>query len=251
MAAFVDLAENLIVDEKDLKLSFPSNIAIAGPTYCVRLCFCIKKFYLIITIFKGKTHLLLRMLLEQSHVFAQVPERIIYVYAHYQQKFQELKTKLNITFVQGFRSNLAEILELEKRRSNSPPWIVIFDDVIEQLTSGKKSGALTWLSVTTHHANLITIIVTQSLFLNPYLRLLLRQCQLLIYFENVRARQSLRQFSRQIFESDILSKVMEDISKNKRFGFLVLDLSPRKHEHLRIRDNLTFAGEQIFVYVSV
>ena len=146
---------------------------------------------------------------------------------------------------------MAEALELHKRRSDSPGWVFIFDDCIQELTSGKKSGALHWLSVTSHHANLITIIVGQSLFLNETLHHLLRQCQLLIYFQNVRARQSLRQFSQQIFGTDILNNVMGEISKQRPFGFLLLDLSPRKPETIRIRDNLTFKDEEVCVYVSM
>ena len=180
------------------------------------------------------------------------PEKIFYIYEHYQNAFDTLKKELdNITFIKGFRSNLANVLELEKRRSDSPGWLFLFDDCIQDLTSGKKNGALHWLSVTTHHANLITIFITQSLFLNQKLRELLRQCQLLIYFENVRARDSFRRFSQQIFRTNILNGAMQDICKLKPFGFMVLDLSPRKNEAIRIRDNLTFADEPIHVFASV
>ena len=44
---------------------------------------------------------------------------------------------------------------------------------------------------------------------------------------------------------------MSEITKKRAFGYMLLDLCPRKPEAIRIRDNLTFEGEDVFVYVTV
>ena len=54
-----------------------------------------------------------------------------------------------------------------------------------------------------------------------------------------------------MFESSVLTKVMADICKTKAFGYMVLDLGPRKHEDLRTRGNLMFDGEDTFIYARI
>ena len=139
----------------------------------------------------------------------------------------------------------------------SPPAILCLDDQLEKITA--KAASLPLFTAITHHANLVTFFITQTLFMNDVLKQILRQSTYLVIFDNVRARRQLNNLSSQMFgSSKFLSLCMKDNLENGGCNFLLLDLRTREpvggdlsyndFDCIRVRSGIFGVHDCIYAY---
>ncbi len=195
--------------------------------------------------------LIKKMLLENRHIFTQPLHKIYYVYSFWQNSYKELQIALgnSIIFVEGFRKTLFEDLHLLGRNEQSPSAAVVFDDILETLIQDREN--LKIFTANCHHLNLCCILVSQNLMVaNDTYRNIMKQANFFIIFESVRGRSSLKSLSSQIFgDSKFLPGAMQIIRQTAR-GYMIIDLRPGIDERIRVRQNLCFPGEDMFVFIQ-
>ncbi len=186
-----------------------------------------------------------------EHVFTRQFEKIYYIYSFWQSTYQELKSSLgdSISFVQGFNKSTFEDLQLLNRNENSPPAAVIFDDIIETLIQDRDN--LKIFTANSHHLNLCCILVSQNLMVaNDTYRDIMKQANYFILFESVRGRSSVKSLSTQVFsDAKFLPSAMQIIRQTPH-AFMVIDLRPGIDERLRVRQNLPFPGEDMYLFTQ-
>ena len=188
----------------------------------------------------GKTRFLFQML-KDGMLFE--PTRIIWVYGEWQSIYDEA-------------TNLFPIIEFEKEMS--PPLydsinpqdrnLVILDDKMND-----EGGSRTLAKMFTqgaHHRNLTVIFVLQNMFhQDSSMRTISLNSHYLILFKNPRDKSQIRALGSQMYpgESGFLVSSYQDATKD-RFGYLLLDLHPDTHEHLRVRTGI-LSSDEPYVYL--
>ncbi len=191
------------------------------------------------------------MLLQNDHIFAKPLQKIYYIYSFWQSSYDELQKALRdkIVFVEGFSKSFFEDFHLLNRNKQSPPAAMVFDDILETLIQDREN--LKIFTASSHHLNLCCILVSQNLMVaNDTYRNIMKQANYFLLFESVRGRSSLKALSSQIFgDSKFLPNVMQCI-RHIPHAFMVIDLRPGIDEKLRVRQNLCFPGENIYLFVQ-
>ena len=221
-----------IISLQDLQIDTPCLVAIIGPSNC------------------GKSVLIKNMLLSNDVVFKNKISKIYYIYSFWQNNYNILQEQLGdkIMFIEGLTESTFKDSGMVERNESSLPAILVMDDILETILS--KKNYLSIFTANLHHWNLTGLLVTQSLMINSDIyRIILRQANYYIIFENIRARTSLRCLSSQIFEnSTFLPDAIKSISP---YSYLVIDF--RSHgvpDYLRARQNLPLPGVDMYLFIN-
>ena len=93
-------------------------------------------------------------------------------------------------------------------------------------------------------------LVSQNLYVDDKLfRELNKNANYYIIFDNIRARGSLKILSRTLFEkTNFLNPILEKERKKNPYAHLILDLSNKQHEFLRVRKGWLFDTTAIYIY---
>lgn len=93
--------------------------------------------------------------------------------------------------------------------------------------------------------------MSQNLFVNDQLfRELNKNASYYIIFDNIRARGSLKFLSRTLFEkNDFLNKILEKERKKNPYAHLIMDLTNKQRELLRVRTGWLFADWPHGIYI--
>jgi hypothetical protein len=177
----------------------------------------------------GKTRLLVEILLNKDTLIHPPPDRIVYCYSNDQPAFEQLRN-LSIEFHKG----IIDLENFDPKLNN----LLILDDLLEQCESDK--NILNLFLVDSHHSNLSTFIITQSLFSKgKYWRSISLNCNYMIIFSNPRDRSQIFHLARQVFPSNpnFLLECFEDCTATKH-GYLFLDLTQDANNNLRVQGNV-------------
>jgi len=177
----------------------PCNLALVAPTQ------------------GGKTQLMAELLNNMDYYFSPAPKKILYCYSEWQDKFDEMqKTVPDIEFHQGLpNSDFLDDWSLDKEGS-----MICMDDLMTEVCSCQES--VTLLTVKTHHRNITTVMLNQSLYpVGKYARTLSLNLNYILLFRILRDTLQLKTFGSQMFPG-------------KPYGFLCIDSHPKSEKKYQL-----------------
>ena len=178
----------------------------------------------------GKTQLLVDILARANELIDPPPQRIVYCYSAWQEKFETLKK--NIKFVKGLPDTEELISNPYERK------LVIFDDMMEETNNNLSVQHL--FTRGSHHHNLSIFLLTQNLFAKgKFARTINLNAQYTIIFDNPRDRTQIRYLAREIFpeNSKFLIEAYTDAIKAPH-GYIFIDNKQGTPPEVRIQTNI-------------
>ena len=170
----------------------------------------------------GKTQLLIDILAKPNEYIDPPPQRIVYCYSAWQDKFEPLK---NIQFVQGL-PDIEDLISNPNERK-----LVIFDDMMEETSNNLNIQHL--FTRGSHHHNMSIFLLTQNLFAKG------KFAHYTIIFDNPRDRTQIRYLAREIFpeNSKFLIEAYTDAIKSPH-GYIFIDNKQGTPPEVRIQTNI-------------
>ena len=206
----------------DLMFKHPFCMTVAGPSQ------------------SGKTHFVTNLLQNLKNLINPIPEKIIYCYSAWQDKFDLLVNEIeNIEFKKG----LDDLDNIE----NS---LVILDDLMTECVNDEEVVKL--FTVGSHHQNASVIFLTQNIYeKGKYARAINLNSHYLVIFKNLRDQTQIMHLGRQLYprNSCFFNEVFNDAINSQAFGYLIIDLMPNSTEFLRLR-SFNFKTNEVFVYIK-
>jgi hypothetical protein len=199
----------------------------------------------------GKTCFVYRLLQNLKGVYKYPPpSKILFCYAIYQPLYGEIKQHVaNVHFYKGVPSE-DDINEWCLQSGPAVHRLIILDDLSHLLINDPNIELL--LTQGSHHRNISVIIITQNVFSHgKHSRSQSLNTQYFIIFRNLRDGNQVRCLSRQLFASspNKLTHAYEDVMKNGKYGYLVVDMHPSSNDNYRLRSNV-LPGEDCIIYTD-
>lgn len=198
----------------------PFTCTISGPSGC------------------GKTQLLMSILDQRDELISLPPERIIYCYATWQEKFSEYES-----FIE-FKKGIYEDMEnLNKDTRN----LIIFDDLMTECQNDLSIQNL--FTRGSHHLNISVFMLTQNIFnKGKFSRTINLNSHYTILFNNPRDKTQIRYLAREMYPdcSKFLVESYNDATK-RAHGYLFLDNKQSTEDVFRVQTNIV--DEFRIVYV--
>lgn len=182
----------------------------------------------------GKTSFICR-LLNNLRMFKTVPERIIYCYGVWQDKFDKLS---GVEFREGldFPADLG-----------GKPSLLIVDDLMREAMDSK--GTLDLVTRASHHKNITVIFLIQNIFhRGSSARDITLNAHYKIIMNNDQDLEQIRLMGRRCGLRDLFELAYLDCMKTP-YNYLLVDSSPHnKNKELKLKTNI-FPGENQIIYL--
>ena len=174
----------------------------------------------------GKTYFLRNLL--KIRPFEHIFEKVYFYFMEDQPIYKEIKKENpGIEFIHGFPETFPS--------HGSNHTLVILDDLITELGTGRQIVDL--FIMQSHHRLITCVLVSQSLYYHhKQYRILSLQTNYLIIFRSPRDNSQISPLSSQIFPSNpaFIKSVFWEVSRDKAFSYLFLDLSQQTQDFLRV-----------------
>ena len=217
------MEQKRIVEAEEILLKHPFTSILAGPTGC------------------GKTTFVQKLLKHVKDIVSPPPQRIVYCYSIWQDKFSELLYENpGIEFNEG----IIPTESINKTTRN----LIILDDLMNESKDDVNVSNL--FTKGSHHKNMSIIFMSQNLFVQgKHMRSISLNAHYLAVFKNPRDKAQFSCLSRQMYPKNqkFLDECFADAT-SRPFGYLFLDLKQSTRDNLRIRTDI-FPGEENIVYV--
>ena len=183
----------------------------------------------------GKTTFL-RKILKQADLFSTPPDRVVYCYGAWQPIFNDMS---DVEFRCG--------VDIPTTKTDQHT-IIVLDDLMNDVFRSKTAEDL--FTKGSHHKNISVIFLIQNLFQQgPFARSIMLNTHYLILMNNTRDTQQVKTLGRQLGMEKTVEEAYRDCM-SKRYGYLVLDLSPHNiNKEVILRTNI-FPGETGVVYLE-
>jgi len=170
------------------------------------------------------------------------PDEIVWAYGEWQNSYSDLGKVPNLKFVEGI-PDMAMLKAGKERRK-----LVICDDLMQELSKGKKAELNNLFSRGSHHWNVGVIHIVQNLFFNN-LRTARINSHYIVLLKNPSDKLQAHTLARQLYPDKYKSflESFED-SCSQPFGYLLIDNEPSTDDQIRLRTNI-FPGELCYAYV--
>lgn len=197
----------------DLKLKMNNTMMVVGPSNC------------------GKTVFVCSLIKNKQLHFDKPIKRVVWCYG-------EMKPKMkNVTFVRGI-PNVDAIKEGD---------LVILDDLAFDSNNDKDITAL--FTKISHNRRIFTIFITQNMFhTGGQNRTRSLNTHYFVLFRNPRDAMQVKYLARQMDRPHLID-VFEDVTKNKPYSYVLVDLTTSSDDDYRIRTGV-LKGEQLRVYIA-
>lgn len=185
-----------------------------------------------------------KKLLEQSNImFTKPPKKILYCYGMYQPLFEELAAKIN-NFT--LHAGVPSLKIIEGVSENNDHSIIVLDDLQQEMSTDPIMEKL--FTQLAHHLNVTVVFMANNLFHKKFSRTITVNVHVLVLFKNARDNQQIRHVARQLYpkKTEEFVNAYNDCT-SKPWGYLVVDLSPRADEEMRLRTEI-FKGQDPIVY---
>ena len=227
----VDLAHETY-DSDIVKFHLPCSLSVNGPTSA------------------GKTYWVYKFLQNIDQMISSTsspPSHVLYCYNVDQKLYGKIKEDVkNVSFHEGLPS-LDVIYELSEKGS----LLVVLDDLSHKLLENEE--ILILLTQGSHHKNISVVFMNHNLFQKgKHSRTIALNVKYLILFSNPRDNAQMNYLGRQMFpeKSKRLRDAYSDAVKNKKWGYLVVDLQPHTIDKVRLRTNIFPEESPCIVYES-
>lgn len=191
----------------------PFTSLIAGPTGC------------------GKTQFIVELLKCRNEEICPAPQRIIYCYSIWQDKFNDLQISIpSLEFNEG----LYNVMELDSKVEN----LIILDDLMRE--ASESDTVLDMFTKGSHHKNVSILLLTQNIFgKGKHARTISLNSHYIVLFKNPRDKSQISYLARQMYpkESRFLEEAYFDATRDAH-GYLFLDLKQSTPNELRIQANI-------------
>jgi hypothetical protein len=217
------MIQNKIISVDEIKMKHPFTAILAGPTAC------------------GKTTFIQKLLKHVKEMVTPLPERIVYCYSIWQDKFKEFL--LDNPSIE-FREGIINIDEIHKDIRS----LVILDDLMNESKDDVNVSNL--FTKGSHHKNMSIIFMSQNLFIQgKHMRSISLNSHYLVVFKNPRDKAQFSCLARQMYPKNqkFLDECFEEATL-RPYGYLFIDLKQSTRDDLRIRTDI-FPNEQNIVYV--
>ena len=177
-------------------------------------------------------------------MFEQTPSQVLYCYGIYQDLFRKMEQELS--FVE-FHEGLPSKDKIDTLKQGS---LVILDDLARSIVDSKQMEELFTMGV--HHRKLSVVYINQNMYCQgKYARTINLNTHFLILFKNPRDVSQVACLARQIYPNTTkaVTEAYQDCMK-KKYGYLVIDLSPHGEEEYRLRTNI-FKDDVTIIYKTV
>ena len=185
------------------------------------------------------------MLLNLDDTFAFEPKEIHIWYTETQAAYKEIIERCKIPVF--LHEEIPTVNELPPEDS-----IVVWDD-FQANTSATQIINKFFLKICRHN-KLTGICILQNLFdvKDRFVRSINLNSNVLVIFRNIRDSLQIANLSRQVYpnKKHILSKVLDEICKDRARGYLAVYLDPEILPSLRLRDSV-FASDEKFTTIYV
>ena len=128
--------------------------------------------------------------------------------------------------------------------------VLILDDLLQ--SASKDSNIVNLFCIHSHHANITTIFLTQSIFPNAKeFRTISLNTHYILLFRNYRDELQVRTLGRQIFPGkmkyfiDAYEKVV-----SVKYNYLVIDMSPHSNPDYQLRSKI-LPGQDTIIYKAI
>ena len=183
--------------------------------------------------FSGKSSWILKLLKERDRLIQPNVQRVIFVYGQdlgeYFHRIQSLVP--NVEFIHGLKS-AEETLDLNPQLNN----LLIFEDLF--LEALQSSWFCNLVSRIAHHTNTTVLFTTQNMYQQtPMSKTISNQAKYIVLFKNVRDVNQVKYLGQQVLGSGggkILDYIVLDVTKDNKFGYVILDMHPLGDDKVRI-----------------
>ena len=184
----------------------------------------------------GKTTLILDFITRRDEIISEHLSQVIYVYGAYQKAFDNRK---DIIFVPS-------IAELEK--IVCPKSLVIFDDLMVELSGRQNNFIVDWVTKKSHHNSISTVIILHNAFQKNF-RTVFINCQYMVFFDQIKDQTTIVNIAKQFCpgKSKYLVSAYKQATR-KPYGYLFFDYHPKGTAEYRIRNSI-FPSKDCEVYV--
>jgi hypothetical protein len=192
----------------------------------------------------GKTSYVIKLLQNKHQMFEHPVDRVLYIYAVWNENFSEMEKKNDIQFHQYLPSHDL----LEKFISNdNKHLIIVIDDLMQEVINSTEAQSL--FVRDSHHKNITVIYITQNIFCKgKFSRTIALNCHYYILFRSPRDVNQIKIFARQTGLNSTLMEAYSDCV-SRMYGYLVVDLSPRSENSIKLFTNI-FPSETLIGYIS-
>ena len=202
------------------KLEHPFTMMASGPTSC------------------GKTTFVTDILLKKK--IEPWPERIVWLYKHWQPAYDIIKADVNVEFIQG----LPLSLDFDPKIRN----LCVIDDLMSEIAKDSRITQL--FTEGSHHCNLSVLILNQNMYHNkdPTQR---RNCQYLALWNCPSDKSQIMTLAQRMFPGQnhlFMNKFHEATSKP--YGYLFVDLKPYTAADKRLIANAFDDRDEIKSYAK-
>lgn len=177
----------------------------------------------------GKTSLIENILLQNKDLIKPNVYKIIYCYARWQDKYDNLKNLLkNIEFNQGLID-----IDLINPEDNT---LLILDDLTHLCE--KDETILNLFTTDSHQKNISVFLLTQNLFSKgKYFRTISLNSNYLILMNNPRDQLQINCLARQMFPKNnkFLIEAYHDATTLNKYGYIFLDLTQSTDQNNRVQ----------------
>lgn len=198
----------------------------------------------------GKSTLVYKILKNARGMFETFPTQIIFCYNIYQTELYD-RLKKDVGNIQFFRG-LPEKSDLEGWGSCGNHCVLILDDLMSQCSSSQHICDL--FTIFSHHLNFTVLFLIQNLYsYGKQFRTISLNAHQFFLFNSPRDLQQIKIFAKQCFplETNYFMDSYKRAVTSRKFGYLVVDLSPSLSEEesqYRLRTNI-LPGETTIVYL--
>ena len=201
----------------DIRFKHPCTVYVSGPSQ------------------SGKSVFISNCLKHQDSVFDTPFDRVIWAHGHSQPLHNDLlETHPHLQMVEGLPEDMGDPGYFNPHQNNC----IIIDDLLQEATKDPRVSNL--FTVSSHHANLTVIFLTQNLFhKSPHNRTMSINCHYLICFGNPRDRSQISHLGKQMFPGKahfVLSAFQQATSEP--YGYLIFDCKPTCLEQYRVRSGI-------------
>ncbi len=178
----------------------------------------------------GKSQLIMKILENLYTIFDQYPNKIIYCYGRWDDKYNQLKSIFPYIILNEGLPNINQF-------SSTDINLLILDDLMHE---SKEKSVCELFTTDSHHLNISVFFTSQNLFSNvKNFRTISINCQYMILLNNPRDRSQIYSLARQMYPNNpnFLVECYEDAT-NKPHGYLFLDLKQHTPNEYRVQTDI-------------
>lgn len=198
----------------DIALRHPFTAMIAGPTSSGKTCL---------------TRNLLRAFDSVTSINHSLLN-VIWCYGQWQDGYNKQIDRVKVNYFEGLCD--------EDYLVRHKPHLVVVDDLMSEVAADKRMADL--FTKVSHHENISVIFIVQNIFFQAkFMRTISINTHYFFLLKNPRDRSQIMAFGRQLYPNDskFFIESYDDATKEP-FSYLLVDVSPRTPDKLRLRSNI-------------